>query len=73
MQKDARYKARQRLDQRLLPLKPVSQYTAPPKGWVRAIRDALGMTRIQFAMRLGISPQSAEARERSEASGTVKI
>ena len=73
MQKDACHKARQRLDERLLPLKPVSQYTVPPKGWVRAIRDALGMTRIQFAMRLGISPQSADALERSEATGTVKI
>jgi predicted DNA-binding mobile mystery protein A len=40
---------------------------------VRAIRDALGMTRVQFAMRLGISPQSADALERSEATGTVKI
>ena len=46
MQKDARHKARQRLDERLLPLKPVSQFTVPPKGWVRAIRDALGMTRM---------------------------
>lgn len=73
MQKDAHHKARQRLDERLLPLKPVSQYTVPPKGWVRAIRDALGMTRVQFAMRLGISPQSANALERSEAAGTVKI
>ena len=71
MQKDAHHKARQRLDERLLPLKPVSQYTVPPKGWVRAIRDALGMTRVQFAMRLGISPQSANALERSEAAGTV--
>jgi len=73
MKKDAHQKARQRIDERLLPLKPVSQFTMPPKGWVRAIRDALGMTRVQFAMRLGISPQSADALERSEATGTVKI
>ena len=31
------------------------------------------MTRIQFAMRLGISPQSANALELSEATGTIKI
>lgn len=73
MKRDARHKARQRIDERLLTLKPVSQYAMPPRGWVRAIRDALGMTRVQFAMRLGISPQSADALERSEAMGTVKI
>ena len=73
MKTDTRQKARQRLDERLLPLKPVTQYAVPPKGWLRAIRDALGMTRVQFAMRIGISPQSADALERSEATGTAKI
>lgn len=73
MKKDARYKARQRLDARLEPLKPVDRYAVPPKGWVRAIRDALGMTGVQLAKRLSVSPQSAEALERSEATGSIKL
>jgi predicted DNA-binding mobile mystery protein A len=73
MKKDARHRARQRLDERLLVLKPEDRFTAPPKGWVRAIRDALGMTGVQFAKRLGIRPQSVEALEKSEANGSIQL
>ena len=73
MKMDIRLRARQRLDGRLGPLKPAERFRAPPKGWVRAIRDALGMTGVQFAKRLRISPQSVEALEKSEASGTIKL
>lgn len=68
-----RHKARQRLDQRLEALRPTERYAVPPKGWLRAIRDALGMSGVQFAQRLGVSPQSVDALERSEASGSVKL
>lgn len=73
MKTSIRQKARQRLDERLLPLKPVDRFKAPPKGWIRAIRDALGMTGVQFAKRLNISPQGVDALEKSEASGSIKI
>jgi predicted DNA-binding mobile mystery protein A len=68
-----RHRARQRLDERLLALKPEDRFRAPPKGWIRAIRDALGMTGVQFAKRLGIRPQSVETLERSEESGTIQL
>ncbi|MEI6788214.1 MAG: mobile mystery protein A [bacterium] len=45
----------------------------PPKGWVRAIRDALGMTARQLAGRLGISQQSVARIEKDELSGSVTI
>jgi predicted DNA-binding mobile mystery protein A len=73
MKRDARDRARQRLDERLMALKPEGRFTAPPKGWVRAIRDALGMTGVQFAKRLHIRPQSVDALERSEADGVIQI
>lgn len=66
-------RARQRLDERLLALKPESRFLPPPKGWVRAIREALGMTGVQFARRLGVSPQSVDALEKSEATGAVQL
>lgn len=54
-------------------LKPEDRFAAPPKGWVRAIRDALGMTGVQFAKRLEIRPQSVEALEKSEANGSIQL
>jgi predicted DNA-binding mobile mystery protein A len=73
MKIDARHRARQRLDERLESLKPVDRYPVPPKGWIRAVRDALGMNGVQLAKRLGISPQSVDALERSEATGSIKL
>lgn len=73
MKKDIRQRARQRLDERLFPLKPIERFRAPPKGWVRAIRDALGMTGVQFGRRLGVRPQSVEALEKSEANGSIQL
>jgi predicted DNA-binding mobile mystery protein A len=73
MRNDTRQRARQRLDERLLALKPEDRFKAPPKGWVRAIRDAIGMTGVQFAKRLKIRPQSVEALEKSEANGAIQL
>ncbi|HEY5131439.1 MAG TPA: mobile mystery protein A [Bradyrhizobium sp.] len=73
MKNHIRERARQRLDERLLALKPEDRFRAPPRGWLRAIRDALGMTGVQFAKRLHIKPQSVEALEKSEADGGIQI
>jgi predicted DNA-binding mobile mystery protein A len=73
MKDDDRRRARQRLDERFGPLKPAERFRAPPKGWVRAMRDALGMSGVQFARRLGVRPQSVEALEASEANGTIQL
>ena len=55
---------------RLTSLRSVS---TPPKGWVRAIRNALGMTAKQLASRLGVAQQSVARIERDELSGSVTI
>jgi len=73
MNDDSRRRARQRLDERLLALKPEDRFRAPPKGWLRAIRQAVGMTGVQFARRLGVRPQSVEALEKSEATGAIQL
>jgi predicted DNA-binding mobile mystery protein A len=73
MKDDAKARARQRLDERLSALKPVDRFRPPPRGWIRAIRDALGITGVQFARRLRIRPQSLEDLERSEASGAIQL
>jgi predicted DNA-binding mobile mystery protein A len=45
----------------------------PPRGWLRAIRDALGLTTKQFARRLGVSQPRVVALERGEVDETVTL
>ncbi|HLZ06646.1 MAG TPA: mobile mystery protein A [Bradyrhizobium sp.] len=73
MKPEARKRARERLDERLAPLKPSERFRAPPKGWVRAIRDALGMSGVQYARRLRVRPPSVAALEASEENGTIQL
>jgi predicted DNA-binding mobile mystery protein A len=61
------------LDKRFAALRPLAKSTRPPKGWLRAIRDALGMTTAQFARRLGVSQPRIIELEQSEASGGVTL
>jgi len=58
--------ARRNLDKRLAPLRRSAAFMRPPRGWVRAIRDALGMTAGQLADRLGVSQPRVTALERNE-------
>ena len=50
--------ARKNLDRKLAFLREES-LTRPRGGWIRAIRDALGMSSRQLAKRLGVVPASA--------------
>ena len=47
--------------------------TVPPKGWVRAIRNAIGMTGQQLARRLGTNRQRVARIEQDEKRGGVTI
>ena len=64
---------RQRLDQRFSSMKPETHYRPPPKGWIRAIRDALGMSGAQLGRRIGVKAQSVADIEKSEASGSIQL
>lgn len=67
-----RTRARTRLDERLSVLRG-SELAPPPKGWIKAIREALGMTGQQFAARMGIKPPTVIDLEKSEALGTIQL
>lgn len=73
MKDKTRKRARTRLDERLEVLRPADRFMVPPKGWVRALRDALGMTGAQLGARMGIRPQTVETIEKSEAAGTIQL
>jgi predicted DNA-binding mobile mystery protein A len=64
--------ARRALDRRLAPIASLAG-TRPAHGWVRAIRDALGMSGADVATRMGVSPSRVAQIERSEAAGELKL
>jgi predicted DNA-binding mobile mystery protein A len=61
------------LDQRFKALRPLIAAPRPPKGWVRAVRDALGMTGVQFAKRLGVAQPRVLELEQAEVSGSLTL
>ena len=66
--------ARDRLDRRFKESGiTVNSLAAPPKGWIRAIREALGMTAAQLGARLGLAQSSVATLERSETEGRIQL
>lgn len=63
---------RRSLDRVLTPYRKVAT-RRPPKGWIRAIRDALGMTAEQLADRMHITQPSVQRLEISEAEDTIQL
>ncbi len=66
-------RARRSLDQKLQVFQPAGQHHAPSKGWIRALRDSLGLSAAQLGNRLGIRSQSIDDLEKSEAAGTISL
>jgi predicted DNA-binding mobile mystery protein A len=65
--------ARVRLDERFAALPEVSAFAPPVRGWIKAIREAIGMSTAQLAKRAGVRQPSIVALEQSEAKGSVEI
>lgn len=63
---------RRSLDRVLSPYRKAAT-RRPAKGWIRAIRDALGMTAEQLGERMGISQPSVQRLEVSEAEDTIQL
>ncbi len=61
------------LDKRFSNLGAFTKLQRPPKGWLRAIRDALGMTTGQYARRLGVSQPRIVELEKSEQNGNLTL
>lgn len=64
---------RRQLDRQLSVLAPLAHNTRPKRGWIREIRDVLGMTSAQLARRVGISQPTAVKLEQSETEETISL
>ncbi len=72
MRPEDRKTARKHLDNKLTTLNKIN-LDQPPRGWIRAIRESLGMTTVQLGKRLGVSQPRAVAIEKAEKNGVIKI
>lgn len=64
--------ARKQLERRLAPLRDM-MLMPPPKGWIKAIRESLGMTARQLAARMGVAPSRIPVIEKAEVTGSTTL
>lgn len=64
--------ARKNLDRRLSKLNREA-LTVPPYGWVRAIREALGMTPQKLAEKMGVTRPRVNTLEKAEVGGSTTL
>ena len=67
------YLARSQLDDRLKDFPGPDDSRRPHRGWIRAIRDALGMSSKELASRMGVRQQTISDIERSEQHDTIQL
>lgn len=65
--------ARRALDQRLAPLRALGSQPRPHRGWVRAVRDALGMSGPELATRMGVKKSTISDIEQSEERRSIRL
>jgi predicted DNA-binding mobile mystery protein A len=70
--RDAAAEARRSLDRTLSPFRNLP-HRRPAKGWIRAIRDAFGMTAEQLGERMGVSQPTVQGLETSEAEDAIQL
>lgn len=61
------------LDAGLARWRSVELPARPPSGWIKAIREALGMPAAHLAKRLGLVPSTVHRLEISEADDTISL
>ncbi len=63
----------EQLDETLKQFSTLAAVNRPLKGWIRAIRDALGMNNRQLAQRLGVSNSRIPRIEKDEITGGLTL
>ncbi len=61
------------IDERLASWRKVADSVPPQGGWIRTIRESLGITQSQLAARLKITQQALNDLEKSEAEGKITL
>jgi len=64
---------RTQLDDTLKQFHSLLKTTRPAKGWIRALRDALGMSARQLGQRMGVTQQRITRIEKEELTGGLTL
>jgi len=64
---------RQQFDKTMMLFATAKNLQPPVKGWIRAVREALGMSGKQLAQRLNVSQPRISKLEQDELSGAVTL
>ncbi|MBV8593275.1 MAG: mobile mystery protein A [Caulobacteraceae bacterium] len=65
--------ARKHLERLLAPLRATEDLARPPRGWIRALREALGLTTTELGKRMGMSQSRVPRIEQGEVDGTLTM
>jgi predicted DNA-binding mobile mystery protein A len=73
MRDDFRNLRLKQLDRALAPFRPAASVARPVKGWVRAIREAIGVSSADLAKTMGTSRQLSLQQEKAEAEDRITL
>lgn len=65
--------ARRAIDRRVAGLANSDSTAVPAAGWIRAVRESLGMSAAQLGRRLGLTRQAVVSLEQSEVEGGIRL
>lgn len=66
-------RSRELLDAHFKEWQPLRSLARPPRGWVRAVREALGMSAAALGARLGTTAGAVLRLEQSEAADRIQL
>ncbi len=64
---------REQIDQKIISLKQFASLGMPQQGWIKTIREALGLSASQLGKKVGIDQSRISRLENSEKSGDLKL
>jgi len=64
---------RRHLEAKLARLRPTAPLMRPAAGWIRAVRQSLGMSTAQLGARMGVSQPRVTMLEHGEAAGSITL
>lgn len=65
--------ARRQMEKKTEKLRPLTALSHPSKGWIKAMREALGMTVAQLGKRINTSQPRVSRMEKDEIRGAVTL
>ena len=70
---DTKTLARKHLERRLAPLRDQQSLTRPPRGWIRAMREAFCLSTRQLALRIGKVQSAVVEIDKSDARDSMSL